>query len=70
MTKYNYVISKRVHDSIYSFYTNVAKKYKHTYSIELMYKNTNNTYNGIYKIENRCFKIKTNIKQMEQMLYG
>ena len=47
-----YVLSEKVHNEIYTFYTNVAKKYKHTYSEELMLKNINDVYNSICKIEN------------------
>ena len=48
----NYILSEKVHNEIYAFYTNVSKKYKHTYSEELMLKNINDAYNAIYQIEN------------------
>lgn len=46
-----YVIQKQVAYKINTFYHNVAKKYKHTYSEEMMYKNLNNAFNSIYKID-------------------
>lgn len=48
----NYFIRNRVGNKINSFYQNVAKKYKHTYSEELMHKNMDDAYNAIYQIEN------------------
>ena len=35
-------------NNIRTFYRNVAKKYSHTYSYELMIKNINDAYNAIY----------------------
>ena len=66
----NYIISTQAVLRITSFYNNVAKKYRHTYDYSLMHRNIDETMNSIYRIENRYFKIKTNIKQMEQVLYG
>ena len=52
MMPYNYIISKRASNKINSFYRNVAKKYKHTYSFEQMCKNLREAYTGAYQIEN------------------
>ena len=52
MGKYQYVISNVVFEKIDQFYENVALKYKHTYSLELMEKNIKDAYRSIYKIEN------------------
>lgn len=52
MGKLDYLISSIVHTNIYSFYTNVAKKYKNTYSSELMLTNIDDAYDAIYQIEN------------------
>ena len=46
-----YVISRQCRKNIVSFYQHVAKKYKHTYSEWLMYKNTSDALNAIYRIE-------------------
>ena len=47
-----YVIRKRCAQKITTFYRNVSKKYKHTYSLELMEKNVHDAYDAIYRIEN------------------
>ena len=49
--KRNYVIKKRCAQKITSFYRNVSKKYKHTYSLELMEQNVHEAYDSIYQIE-------------------
>lgn len=46
-----YVIRKRCAQKITTFYRNVSKKYKHTYSLELMEKNVNDAYDSIFQIE-------------------
>lgn len=48
----NYVIRKRCAQRITTFYRNVSKKYKHTYSLDLMEKNINDAFDAIYQIEN------------------
>ena len=45
-----YVIRKRCAQKITTFYRNVSKKYKHTYSLELMEKNVHDAYDSIFKI--------------------
>lgn len=52
MGTYNYVITEAAQNNIVSFYTNVAKKYSHTYSLELMEKNIREAYISIFRIEN------------------
>ena len=51
-----YVIRKRCAQKITSFYRNVSKKYKHTYSLELMEKNVRDAYDAIYNIENKLLR--------------
>ena len=51
MKEYKYTIKKRCARNITTFYRNVSKKYKHTYSLELMEKNVNDAFDDIYKIE-------------------
>ena len=46
-----YIIKKRCARKITSFYRNVSKKYKHTYSQELMEQNVHDAYDSMYKIE-------------------
>lgn len=49
---YNYIIKPRAFQKIRSFYVNVAKKYKHTYSYEDMERNVRDAFFSIYSIEN------------------
>lgn len=58
-----YVIQKQVAYKINTFYHNVAKKYKHTYSEEMMHKNLDNAFNPIYKIENGLLRRKPTISR-------
>ena len=46
-----YRVKKRCARKIISFYHNVAKKYKHAYSEELMLQNIDEATNSIYQIE-------------------
>ena len=46
-----YVIRKRCAQKITTFYRNVSKKYKNTYSQELMEKNVLDAYDSIFQIE-------------------
>ena len=46
-----YVIRKRCAQKITEFYRNVSKKYKHTYSQELMEQNVQDAYDSIFMIE-------------------
>lgn len=63
MGKYDYILSQKVHNRIYGFYINVARKYSHTYSFELMEKNVNSAYSSIYKIENGLLRRKPTISR-------
>ena len=57
----NYVIRKRCAQKITSFYRNVSKKYKHTYSLELMEKNVNDAYDSMFQIESTLMRRQPNI---------
>ena len=46
-----YIVKKCSARKIDSFYHNVAKKYKHTYSEEMMQKNIDDAVDSIYQIE-------------------
>ena len=46
-----YIVKKRSVRKINSFYHNVAMKYKHTYSEEMMHKNIDDAVDSIYQIE-------------------
>jgi hypothetical protein len=49
--QYKYVFSRRALGKIRSFYGNVAKKYRHTYSYEDMERNVRDATLSIYGIE-------------------
>ena len=51
MLQYKYFYTKRTAAKIRSFYTNVAKKYCHTYSYEDMERNVRDAFFAIYAIE-------------------
>lgn len=61
----NYAIKPTASNKIRQFYRNVAKKYKHTYSIELMMKNIDDAINNIYQIESRLLRKKPTISRWE-----
>lgn len=46
-----HVIKKRCLNKINTFYHNVSKKYKHSYSEELMHKNADEAVDAMYQIE-------------------
>ncbi len=58
-----YVISNRCLMQIKQFYHNVAKKYKHTYSKQMLHTNVDNALNSIYKIENGLLRRKPTISR-------
>lgn len=62
----NYVIRPQVASKINTFYHNVAKKYKHTYSEDLMHKNIDEAYNAIYQIENGLMRREPTIARWEK----
>lgn len=51
MIEYRYKISLLARRKITSFYYNVAKKYRHTYSKELMHKNIDEAVDAMFQIE-------------------
>ncbi len=51
MKEFKYIIRKCCVNKIVSFYRNVSKKYKHTYSQGLMEKNVHDAFDSINQIE-------------------
>ena len=51
MMRYKYKVKPLARRKIRSFYNNVAKKYKHTYSNWLMHKNIDDTVDSMLQIE-------------------
>lgn len=60
-----YRIKKRCARKIISFYQNVAKKYKHTYSEELMHQNIDEATDAIYQIENSLLRRPSSLSRWE-----
>ena len=46
-----HVIRRRCARKINTFYENVSRKYKHTYSEELMHKNADDAFDAMFQIE-------------------
>ena len=59
----NYVIRKRCAQKITTFYRNVSRKYRHSYSLELMEKNVNDAYDSIFRIESSLMRRKPTISR-------
>ena len=49
MKDYQYLIEPKCYEVIYSFYHNVALKYRHTYSEELMHQNIDNAVDAFFQ---------------------
>lgn len=58
-----YQIRKRCLLKVEAFYRNVSKKYKHTYSQELMEQNVHDAVDDMYKIENGLLRREPTIER-------
>ncbi|UKK62331.1 hypothetical protein L6468_00715 [Prevotella communis] len=58
-----HVIRKRCAQKITTFYRNVSKKYKHTYSQKLMEKNVHDAYDSMFQIERTLLRREPTISQ-------
>ena len=58
-----YIIRKRCAQKITTFYRNVSKKYKHTYSLELMEQNVNDAYDSMFEIEKTLLRRKPTLSR-------
>ena len=65
MMQYEYKVSPLCYRKIYSFYHNVAKKYRHTYSEEMLHKNIDDAVNAIYQIERTLLRREPTKKPMK-----
>ena len=63
MKQFTYTIKKRCVYKITAFYRNVSKKYKHTYSQELMEKNVHDAFDSIYQIEQTLLRRKPTLER-------
>ncbi len=61
----NYRISKKCFNKINSFYKNVAKKYKHTYSEDMLHNSVDETIDSMYKIEKELLRRTPTIEQWQ-----
>lgn len=60
-----YRVRKRCARKINSFYHNVAKKYKHAYSEELIHKNIDDATDSIYQIERTLLRREPTLSRRE-----
>ena len=58
MDKLKYLVKPRAAYKIYSFYSNVARKYRHTYSKDDIKRNAHDAVFSIYRIENGLLRRK------------
>jgi len=63
MREYHYKISHLAQRKITSFYYNVAKKYRHTYSKKLMHQNIDDAVDAMFQIECTLLRRKPIISQ-------
>ena len=67
MTDYRYKVSPQCYRKILSFYHNVAKKFRHTYSEELMHQNIDDAVDSMYQIERSLLRRESIISRWKGM---
>lgn len=65
MVDYNYIIKPRASRKIFTFYSNVAKKYRHTYDKENLKRDVQNAVFSIYQIERTLLRRKPTLSRWE-----
>ena len=65
MTEYKYKIRPLAKRKITSFYYNVAKKYRHTYSKDLMHKNIDESVDAMFQIERSLLRRQPTLSRWE-----
>ena len=63
MADYRYIIKPRTSHKIFSFYQNVAKKYRHTYDKDDLKRDVQNAVFSIFRIENGLLRREPTISQ-------
>lgn len=63
MADYRYIIKPRASRKIFSFYQNVAKKYRHTYDKDDLKRDVQNAVFSIFRIENGLLRREPTISQ-------
>ena len=61
-----YKIKRRPRQKIATFYQNVIRKYRHTYSVELMHKNIDEAVNAMYQIEQSLLRRQATLKRWQE----
>ena len=61
-----YLVRRRSTDKIIRFYKNVSKKYKHTYSEELMRTNVTEAYDAMFLIEHSLLRRRPTIARWQK----
>lgn len=69
MTQVKYVIKRRCAKNITSFYRNVSKKYKHTYSLEQMEQSVREAYTAMFQIERTLLRREPTLNRWKQKGY-
>ena len=69
MTLFKYDIKRRCAQKITTFYRNVSKKYKHTYSLELMEQNVRDAYAAIFQIERTLLRREPTLTKWKEKGY-
>lgn len=64
-----YVISAKCHQNIENFYRHVAKKYRHTYSLQLMQKNVIDATNSMFLIEKTLLRRRPTLARWQKRGY-
>ena len=65
MMEYRYKIKPLAKRKITSFYYNVAKKYRHTYSKELIHKNIDESVDAMFQIERTLLRREPTISRWQ-----
>ena len=63
MAEMKYIIKPRASRKIFTFYSNVAKKYRHTYDKEDLKRNVHDAVFSIYRIENGLLRREPTIER-------
>ena len=63
MADYRYIIKPRASRKLFSFYQNVAKKYRHTYDKDDLKRDVQNAVFSIFRIENGLLRREPTISQ-------
>ena len=61
-----YKIKRRPRQKIATFYQNVIRKYRHTYSVELMHKNIDEAIDAMFQIEQSLLRRQPTLKRWQE----